>query len=182
MLKVAVLLYRLMYQIGSEDNGIVLLACDAEFIRRQMEIWALKMEAICLSETLVSSYESTRLQDPEEQHWRLHRRENLRHQRGWICMPLGRCEQPDGCLLQVGTQNRLVLLVSGAQGTVLNMGLYFVDLDHTWGYQFSYVPQNQFYSHTQVSVCYLGRLMTGCTDHRFHVWRSTTWMIWRHNR
>lgn len=68
MLKVAVLLYRLMYQIGSEDNGIVLLACDAEFIRRQMEIWALKMEAICLSETLVSSYESTRLQDPEEQH------------------------------------------------------------------------------------------------------------------
>jgi hypothetical protein len=38
---------------------------------------ALKMDTVCLSETLASAYKSTRLQDPEEHH-HPHRRENLK--------------------------------------------------------------------------------------------------------
>jgi hypothetical protein len=39
---------------------------------------ALKMEIVCFSETLVSAYESTQRQNPEEQHRHPHRRENLK--------------------------------------------------------------------------------------------------------
>jgi hypothetical protein len=36
------------------------------------------METVCFSETLLSTYESTRRHNPEEQHRHPHRRENLR--------------------------------------------------------------------------------------------------------
>jgi hypothetical protein len=39
---------------------------------------ALKMEAVCSSETLVSTYKSTRRYYPEDQHRHLHRSENLK--------------------------------------------------------------------------------------------------------
>jgi hypothetical protein len=38
----------------------------------------LKMETVCFSETLASADESTRRQNPEEQHYHPHRHENLR--------------------------------------------------------------------------------------------------------
>jgi hypothetical protein len=38
----------------------------------------LKIEAVCLSETLASTYKSTRRHSPEDQHRHLHRRENLK--------------------------------------------------------------------------------------------------------
>jgi hypothetical protein len=38
---------------------------------------ALKMEAVCSSETLVSTYESTRCCNTEDQHRHRHRRENF---------------------------------------------------------------------------------------------------------
>jgi hypothetical protein len=37
------------------------------------------MEAVCSSETKVSTYESTRRHNPEEQHRQLHHRENLKY-------------------------------------------------------------------------------------------------------
>jgi hypothetical protein len=39
---------------------------------------ALKMETVCFSETLASTNESTRRQDPEDHHHHPHRRENLK--------------------------------------------------------------------------------------------------------
>jgi hypothetical protein len=39
---------------------------------------ALKKETLCLSETLVSTYRSTRCHNPEEQHRHPHRREDLK--------------------------------------------------------------------------------------------------------
>jgi hypothetical protein len=39
---------------------------------------ALKMEAVCSSETLLSTYKSTRRYNPKDQHRHLHRRENLK--------------------------------------------------------------------------------------------------------
>jgi hypothetical protein len=39
---------------------------------------ALKTETVCFSETLVSIYKSTRRCNLEDQHWHLHRRENLK--------------------------------------------------------------------------------------------------------
>jgi hypothetical protein len=38
---------------------------------------ALKMETVCFHETLLSANESTRRHVPEQQHGRLHRRENI---------------------------------------------------------------------------------------------------------
>jgi hypothetical protein len=43
-------------------------------------VWAkaVKMETVCFSETLASTNESTRRQNPKEQHRHVHRRENLK--------------------------------------------------------------------------------------------------------
>jgi hypothetical protein len=38
----------------------------------------LNMEAVCSSETLVSTYQSTRRHNQKEQHGHLHRRENIK--------------------------------------------------------------------------------------------------------
>jgi hypothetical protein len=43
---------------------------------------ALKVEIVCISETLASTYESTQLQNPEEQYHHPHRRENLKSDTG----------------------------------------------------------------------------------------------------
>jgi hypothetical protein len=47
---------------------------------------ALKMEAVCSSETMISTYKSTRRHNPEEQHRHLHRRENLISYLGSVCL------------------------------------------------------------------------------------------------
>jgi hypothetical protein len=44
----------------------------------------LNMETVCLSETLVSTYKSTRLYYPEDQHRHLHRRENRKSHRKFL--------------------------------------------------------------------------------------------------
>lgn len=67
-------------------NDVVFLACDAVCIRRQITTFrksilsaysTLKMETLCVSETLVSVYESTWCHNPEE-HLHTHRSEKFR--------------------------------------------------------------------------------------------------------
>jgi hypothetical protein len=47
------------------------------------------METVCFSETLVSTYKSTRRHNPE-QHRHLHHRENLKSHKLDACFPSGR--------------------------------------------------------------------------------------------
>jgi hypothetical protein len=58
---------------GGEDDDVVVLGCDVTS--------ALKMEKVYFSETLVSTYESTRRHNPEEQH---HLITEL-FKTGWFC-------------------------------------------------------------------------------------------------
>jgi hypothetical protein len=48
------------------------------YIFRRHPSSALKMETVCSSETLVSTFKSTRRNNPEDQHHHLHRSENLK--------------------------------------------------------------------------------------------------------
>jgi hypothetical protein len=68
-------------------NDDVLLGFGAVQTRRYMPTFRrnipspsspLKMETVCFSETLASTNESTRRQNPEEEHYHLHRRESLK--------------------------------------------------------------------------------------------------------
>jgi hypothetical protein len=47
---------------------------------------ALKMETICVSETLASTYESTWRQNPKQERRHPHRRENLKTQSSELCL------------------------------------------------------------------------------------------------
>jgi hypothetical protein len=71
---------------GSEGTDVGLLGCNQiPKFRRNILLPSsgLKMEAVCSSEILVSTYESTRRYNPAKQHRHLHRRENLRsHKHG----------------------------------------------------------------------------------------------------
>jgi hypothetical protein len=74
-----------MYSINTVDRD--LLGSDAVWTCRWVPTFrrntmpqssALKMEAVCSSETLVPTYKSTRRHNPENHNQQLHRRENLR--------------------------------------------------------------------------------------------------------
>jgi hypothetical protein len=54
---------------GGEDLDVVILGCDAVFPSS-----GLKMDTVCSSETLVSTYDSTRCYSPEDRRRRLHLR------------------------------------------------------------------------------------------------------------
>jgi hypothetical protein len=66
---------------------VVLQGCNAVWLCRSIQTfrsnillsysYSLKMQAVCTSETLVSTNTSTRRYNPEDQHRHLHRRENL---------------------------------------------------------------------------------------------------------
>jgi hypothetical protein len=70
---------------GGEDVG--LLGCNAVWTCRTS---ALKMEIVCLSETLVPTYKFTRSYNLEDQHQHFHYRENLKPKTGevlkWQCL------------------------------------------------------------------------------------------------
>jgi hypothetical protein len=54
----------------------VTITCYVKYF--PISMFSYKMEAVCASETLVPTYESTRRYNPEDQHQYLHRRENLK--------------------------------------------------------------------------------------------------------
>jgi hypothetical protein len=66
-----------IYEYNDDD----LLGCDAVQTRMYKPTFrrniALSMETVCFSETVISTYESTWRQNPEQQHRHPHRRENL---------------------------------------------------------------------------------------------------------
>jgi hypothetical protein len=79
-------------QYKHETDDLVLLACDTMQIRREIQTFQrnilspssglkwLKMEAVCFSETLVSTYESMQHHNSEEHH-HPHHHENLKYHR-----------------------------------------------------------------------------------------------------
>jgi hypothetical protein len=61
-----------------ESNIMLKFCLYGKYVKFILKDDTLKMETICFSETLVFTYKSTRRYYPEDQHRRLHRRENLK--------------------------------------------------------------------------------------------------------